>query len=496
MKSLIAVFTITLFSSYSFSQCYSAGENLPSTGYIVQTSGYRDLDSIVVSEILKLENFFGVNVDFFFLLETYSKNAMYTPSCNSFCNGTVFLGIKMLYSQLQKKHGVECVKAILAHEFGHCVQHLMNWKELGKRPELHSDFMAGYYTGRMYNYTDEQMSSLFTEFFSMGDNQYWDSQHHGTHAERECAFLEGYYFAKENNTTVVAANNYAVQYVVADNPCGIRKYYYFKSLLEKDEVQGNIGSIQIVATDKNMYYISMKSFEGRDYGGVFNHRNRSLVFNKVACSFRYDFNLYKRSLIAGDILMGTITINPKKGKTSEVVIHGNSIYFGDNIIQDRLRIENLRQSYNWIGSLGLSLQPLPIGLPISLYLERKFGQQGLSVRGNVQFRSKRNMESDSNLDPYNYFTLGGDLKKSLRIPFCHYPFIGPTLSFTRLKVKDPSYPIQNESQFYLGARIGGGRDLFSRFFWGWDFSLGYRKQFVGAEKGGYFDVNTQIGMRF
>ena len=490
MKKLVLIFTILILNISSvFSQCYSAGHNLPGTGYGLNSSGNVKLDKIVRDEIIKLEKFFGVNVDFYFLLETYDANAMYFKSCSNNCNGTVYLGIKLLIDQLQKEHGIECVKAILAHEFGHCVQHLMNWNELGKRQELHSDFMSGYYTGRTYSYTDDVVAALFNEFFSMGDNQIWDPKHHGTNGERECAFLEGYYFAKENNTTVATANTYGVQYVVADNPCAIRKYYYYKDLFDKDVALGNIGGIHIAATDKKMYYVTMTNFEGRTFSGVFNHKNRELKFDRVATSFKYDFKLYRRSLFYGDIFLGTITLTPQKGTTSEVVLHGNSIYFGDGVIDERKKIEALRQSYLWIGSLGLSLQPFTIGVPLSFYLERKIGYQGWSARGNLQVRVNSGSSS--------FLSLGGDLKKFLRIPFLQNPFVGPTLAFTTLKTKASYY---NESsratQLYLGCRFGSGRDIWNRFYFGWDFSTGLMIPLANGFGGPYADINAQIGMRF
>ena len=51
-------------------QCYTAGQSLPNTGFIVKSSGYKDLDSLVFQEITNLQFFFGVKIDFFYLLET------------------------------------------------------------------------------------------------------------------------------------------------------------------------------------------------------------------------------------------------------------------------------------------------------------------------------------------------------------------------------------------------------------------------------------------
>jgi hypothetical protein len=308
-------------------QCYTAGQSMPNVGYFLRSSGYQDLDSLVFQEINNLQLFFGVKIDFFFLLEIYDKNAMYDPQCNYNCNGTVFLGIKMLYSQLQKEHGIECVKAILAHEFGHCVQFLMNWKENGKRPELHSDFMAGYYTGKMYNYSEEQVNSLFNEFYSIGDYNYWSIDHHGTKYERKCAFEEGYYFAKENYTTVSTANTYAIQYVMANNPCAVRKYIAKvqayqnelerrKNQLENDVKNNNVGAITFRALDNKKYKIVTENGYGQQviypinqkYQG-FNNKGQRVIYsptnevrlNPISANTDIPYRIYKTHWLLGDI---------------------------------------------------------------------------------------------------------------------------------------------------------------------------------------------------
>lgn len=233
-KIILSIISLICIENIGHSQCYSAGENLPKSGFIMTSSGHADLDMFVFQEILDLEKFFGVDLDFFFLLEDYDKNAMYTPSCNQNCQGTVFLGVKMLYSELIKENGGYVLKAILAHEFGHCIQHLDNWKEPGKRPELFCDFISGYYMGKQYNLSEQELNTLFESFFSMGDNMYWSNDHHGTGTERKCSFLEGFYYAKESFASKDKAAKYAYDYVKAENPCGIRKYKALETMLNND----------------------------------------------------------------------------------------------------------------------------------------------------------------------------------------------------------------------------------------------------------------------
>ena len=316
MKKLFTTIIILLLINNIKGQCYSAGQNLPNSGFIVQTSGYADLDKIVFQEINQLQQFFGVKIDFFYLLETYNANAIYDRRCNYNCNGSVFLGIKMLYNQLQKEHGIECVRAILAHEFGHCVQFLMNWNEFGKRPELHADYMAGYYTGKMYSYSEEQVISLFKEFYSMGDDNYWSTEHHGTAIERKCAFEEGYYFAKENNTTVQLANSYGIQYVADNNPCSVRKY-----------------KVTINGYGQQVVYPLNQSYIGNNNKGqrVMYPPINEVTINPISANTQIPYSIYKTNWFFGDILMFQFSSKIFRNSTVNILFDKRSYTISNNL---------------------------------------------------------------------------------------------------------------------------------------------------------------------
>jgi hypothetical protein len=303
MKKLILLIAISLFVSDAvFAQCYAAGENLPSAGLLRSTSGYTDLDSIVIEEINKLEKFYGVEVDFFFLLEENGMNAMYVPYCNHACKGTICLGLKMLYSELKKTNGLYTTKAILAHEFGHCVQHVIGWSEQWKRPELHADFMAGYYLGENYNHTAKELDVLFNNFYEIGDNNYWSASHHGTGSERECAFREGYCFAKETNVGVDYANSYAIQYVVADKPCAIRKYKAWEQMINNDAEKSKV----IVERSKGQSVI----------------KNLATTNSTVKLTFKSNDNLFYDVSAPGIGRLGYVS----EGETLTVIVDSNSEY--------------------------------------------------------------------------------------------------------------------------------------------------------------------------
>ena len=222
MRFFLIVIFLANCSYYSLGQCYQSGQNLPNTGYLLVSSGYSGLDAVVYSEIPKLEAFFGVKVDFFFLLESYSENAMYIHSCNYNCDGTIALGIKLLYAEFLNDPSLTTVKAALAHEFAHCIQKLQGWDERGKRRELHSDFLAGYYLRKTHSYANyDAFNKAIYSFYNKGDFDFWNPGHHGTPEERSCALMCGWNLGGEpQNYSILQASNKALEYVFADNPCG------------------------------------------------------------------------------------------------------------------------------------------------------------------------------------------------------------------------------------------------------------------------------------
>jgi hypothetical protein len=223
MRSILIIAVIIFVIPNLFAQCYKSGQNLPNTGYLFQSSGNVGLDAAVYSEIPKLEAFFGVNIDFFFILEDYSENALYLHECNHSCDGTIALGLKLLNNEYIKDPTLMTVRAVLAHEFGHCLQRLQGWRERGKRPELHADFLAGYYLHKMYGnvITWAILEKSLDNFGNKGDFNFWDPTHHGTPIERVCAFACGWdLHYGYPNLSIIQASQKGIDYVIADNPCG------------------------------------------------------------------------------------------------------------------------------------------------------------------------------------------------------------------------------------------------------------------------------------
>lgn len=303
-------------------QCYSSGQSLPS-GKVLSSTGVSNLDSIVYSEINKLESFFKINVDFFYISEYGGANAYFNPQCvTKGCVGTVFLGFQLLLD-LHAKHGdnaIHVFRATLAHEFGHAVQKLIYWDEGWKRPELHADYMAGYYIGSEYDYSEDQMSSFYNEFLTIGDKNIFSSGHHGTPQERKCAFLEGYYFAKETNTTVETANVYGLQYVAANNPCGVRKYKAKVDKLEKDIKNSNVGQLKIIAKDGKKYRILTNNQLGVGVNLFINQKKASFSNGRTIITQKIPFT-------------STVELGPiSPTKTHPVYIYQLSWFLGERLV--------------------------------------------------------------------------------------------------------------------------------------------------------------------
>jgi hypothetical protein len=225
MKSLILTLLIVILAlNLSYSQCYKAGQNLPNTGLLLISSGYADLDAVVFYEVQKLQIFFGVKVDFYFLLEDYGGNAFFIPVCESQCNGTICLGIKELYEQYRNDPSLTTIKATLAHEFAHCVQHglgfLTGWR--GKHRELHADFIAGYYLRKTNpGLSVDLLMKSINSFWSKGDDNFFSPDHHGTNQERGYAFMSGWNLGcQPEYLTLIQLCTYGGDYIFSNNSSG------------------------------------------------------------------------------------------------------------------------------------------------------------------------------------------------------------------------------------------------------------------------------------
>jgi hypothetical protein len=168
---------------------------------LYSTSGNHWMDGKLNAEYQYLCFGFQVRPMWYMYNDTGSPNAFATPNIignHNMPNGTVCFGKKM-FAEILRKFGPQtdgevAAMAVTAHEWAHIVQFQVNsGNHTGKYPELHADFMSGWY---MANRWKQQwgminLESAMQEMWSIGDFAYNDKNHHGTPKERLSAFRQG-----------------------------------------------------------------------------------------------------------------------------------------------------------------------------------------------------------------------------------------------------------------------------------------------------------------
>jgi hypothetical protein len=114
----------------------------------------------------------------------------------SYCPGdhTVYLETR-LGDAIDSRYGDFGALSILAHEFGHAVMSQLNRHPTGKQGELAADSFAGGFA----RFAEAQgaleagdLNEARATFAAVGDHNVYSHDHHGTPAERQQAFEQGY----------------------------------------------------------------------------------------------------------------------------------------------------------------------------------------------------------------------------------------------------------------------------------------------------------------
>lgn len=193
-----------------FLQGASAGaaslQAMLATGAIYFPSGNPQLDAFNQQEGLNLIGTFFLSPRMFYLVDQ-SPNAFATPEIANALgpDGTILFGQNLLARELARDPGGGTVVAVMAHEFGHLAQFRAGFREPGKRPELHADFMAGWYLNLRGRYAWVNLMPALRIFYELGDYSFNSPQHHGTPQERLAAAQAGF-----NSGAVTAAQAYAL----------------------------------------------------------------------------------------------------------------------------------------------------------------------------------------------------------------------------------------------------------------------------------------------
>ncbi len=160
------------------------------------TTGDPQMDRAFVNEAWSLARAFGVYPNLGIFNDADGPNAFSSPQdvWGMLPDGCVVFGINLL-SQEVSRFGTTAIMGILAHEWGHSQQYkLAGGLGSGKRPELHADFMAGWYCGlkaSSLGMSSLDIDSFAKSLYEKGDTHFNSPDHHGTPDERVGAMIAG-----------------------------------------------------------------------------------------------------------------------------------------------------------------------------------------------------------------------------------------------------------------------------------------------------------------
>lgn len=180
---------------------FRVGERRSQGFKIVHSSGDVRLDGCFDLEQNTAPMLFRVDPDFGYF-DDPSPNAFASPNhligLSKF--GSVLFGINLIrltYAFL----GDTALIGILAHEYAHILQFSTGFPRFaGKIPELHADFVAGWYLGRkqVAGTLNINMIQFAGSLWSLGDFAYNNPGHHGEPSERVWWMNSGWGLAFQN----------------------------------------------------------------------------------------------------------------------------------------------------------------------------------------------------------------------------------------------------------------------------------------------------------
>jgi hypothetical protein len=156
-------------------------------------------------EAVNLSVTYGLSPRLFFLVDEPPNAYATREVANAFgLDGTVLFGQNLTTEQLSRDPSGSTLLAVMAHEFGHIAQFRNGLSESGKRPELHADFLAGWYLAVRGRYAWANLMPALRVFYDLGDYAFNSPLHHGTPDERLAASQAGF-----NSSAFTAQQAYA-----------------------------------------------------------------------------------------------------------------------------------------------------------------------------------------------------------------------------------------------------------------------------------------------
>jgi hypothetical protein len=165
--------------------CVGYQSDLNQSGKVITSFNDAYHDQKFSEEVSIQRAFFnGIPAKVFGLLEPSvdQKNAYATS------DGKILFGYYML-KETTKKYGELPIAGILAHEWGHRTQFVMNWQDYGQpaHRELEADAFSGFYMALAKQWAWSKINSYFQSVFDNGDSNFNSPIHHGTSQERLAA---------------------------------------------------------------------------------------------------------------------------------------------------------------------------------------------------------------------------------------------------------------------------------------------------------------------
>jgi hypothetical protein len=312
MKKKLALIFSLIFLNFNllFSQCYI--NEIPSYGTPLSTTGNSALDNLLITESIKMEVLFGVKIDLYAYDDSYSSNAL--------AHGhTIMMGKTLMLEELLKYGTHRSIVAIMAHEFAHIVQHEynLNYKGdwVGKYPELHADFLAGWYIGKTNIISDRELQNLGVSFWDKGDEHYYSPDSHGSKYERCAAFFAGY---RNSNKNIYDAFYSGTNFVA-----NIERNISQSSILNNSESQVSLSKDAGYLCIYNTSYKNKRTklFLNNVYVGktskVFNKFDTSPAYGKAGTLSlplnpgKYTLSIYKKILFGCSIKFKYLYISEK-----------------------------------------------------------------------------------------------------------------------------------------------------------------------------------------
>ena len=194
------------------------------------TTGNSDQDKLLPPlgrALVNMSQLMGLNPGFVFIREDRGANAFATPETYiQGTKGTVLFGQQMFADLLQNyENGDMAILTVIAHEFGHISQfnsgaftrlHRADPKCRMKLVELHADYIAGFYLGRIKLKNARLSVSVARPLMdALGDLAVDDKDHHGAPEERVTAANEGFKVGREGQISFSGALRGGEDFIIA-----------------------------------------------------------------------------------------------------------------------------------------------------------------------------------------------------------------------------------------------------------------------------------------